>query len=101
MASTEERVKHLVYAGGLDPTNDLIQGERISVDEWAGEWVGSETAEGFKFAYFVNEQDDYRITLVIDPDRTFYKYEVNALDGSHETYQPMKTVEDVYIAEEK
>lgn len=64
-------------------------------ETWTGVYQNSEsTGEGKRFDYWLNEEDEYRVTLVIDSNqRDWRKVHVSATDGSHESLVWMEDVD--------
>jgi hypothetical protein len=99
MATTEQRVEHILYAESLG-VPEMIKGERLCINgAWTGTFAGKEmsSGKGHMFAYFRNEAEQYRITVIVDTDDNFYNFSVNATDGSHETHVMMDKITSVSI----
>lgn len=97
MATTDTKVQHLLSENA--PVPPAFQEGHLQVNGvWDGSFVGKELGGArFTFLYFENTADEYRITIVADADTNFYKFEVNATDGGHETLVQMTQITDMSV----
>lgn len=57
----------------------------VSGDSYTGSYDGTNSSNEYRWLYFVNESENYRITITSPSDASGVYCSVNKTDGSHES----------------